>query len=171
MTDGVVIRSNLPEVMAKLNALRDDLKNRTVRAAANAGAQVLAKRVREAVRAKTTTRSGVLSRSVIVSRNRRKLRGSEVYRVRFRAGRSARVSKGTRLDAFYWYWVDQGHVTRGAKALRGGKRAKVVARGRLKASGNWVRGRFFMQDGFRAGQSEAVDVVYRRIDRALANFR
>lgn len=170
MTDGITIRTNLPDVSRKLRELGATLSKRLVRASTAAAAQTIAKRVRIAITATTVRRSGVLARSVFVARRRRQAQGSETYRIGIRAGRTARRSKSrsgaiTTLDAYYWYWVDQGHIPRQSKAITGGRRARALQRRRIREAGHWVEGRHFMKRGFQAGQGPAVDAFYRRFER------
>ena len=172
MTDGITIRTNLPDVSRKLRELGTTLSKRLVRASTAAAAQTLAKQVRIAITATTVRRSGVLARSVFIARRRRQAQGTETYRIGIRAGRTARRSKSrsgaiTTLDAYYWYWVDQGHLKRGpGRRISGGKRMRALTRARLRQGGaGFVEGRHFMKRGFQAGQGPAVDAFYRRFER------
>ncbi len=170
--DGVTIRTNLPDVSKQLRELGVKVSKRLVRASTAAAGQVIAKQVRIAIAATTVRRSGVLARSVFVARSRRQTPGSETYRISVRAGRTARRSKSrsgvvTTLDAYYWYWVDQGHLARGpGQKIRGGQRTRALQRARLRAAGaRFVPGREFMKRGFQAGKGPAVEAFYRRFAR------
>lgn len=170
--------TNLPEFKAQMDALKDDLSNKTLRAATNAAAQVYGKAVRLSIAAKTTERTGVLSRSVFVARTRRGVgRGVARYYVSIRGGKIARTVKrgrmaGLRLDAFYWKWVEAGHTKRQASGpIRGGRRSKALQRSRLRASGGYVPGRWFVRDAFPGATARALDVFYRRMGEGIAKYR
>ena len=65
------IRTNLPDFHRQILELRADLQGKSLRGAASAAANVLAKSVRDQIGAKGLVRTGVMQRSVYVSRTRR----------------------------------------------------------------------------------------------------
>ncbi len=165
----ITIQTNLPDLKRQMAQIGQTVQRKLVRSATGAAAREIANAARSAIRMRTTRRSGTLQRAVFIARLRRSPKGSEMYRVAIRRGASARTRKtkagSSRIDAFYWYWVDQGHITRPAKALAGGRRTRTLQRQRIRAAGGWVEGRFFMRDAFLRGRGQAVTAFYRRFDR------
>lgn len=165
----ITIQTNLPDLKRQMEQIGQTVQRKLVRSATSAAAREIANAARSAIRMRTTRRSGTLQRAVFIARLRRSPNGSEIYRIGIRSGVRARTRKtkaGTsRIDAYYWYWVDQGHTKRQSKAISGGRRSRALQRQRLRAAGEWVEGRFFMRDAFLRGRSQAVTAFYQRFDR------
>lgn len=173
------IRTNLPDFHRQILELRADLQGKSLRGAASAAANVLAKSVRDQIGAKGLVRTGVMQRSVYVSRTRRPTGpGVARYFVSIRQGKKAKTvkrgkMKGAVLDAYYWRWVEAGHLVRGpGQAIKGGDRYKNLQRQRLRTSGaSKVDGKWFVRDGFNAAKGRAVDVFYERMAKALIKYK
>lgn len=165
----VTLRTNLPDLKRQMAQLGQKIQRKVIRSATSAAAREIANQARSAIRLRTVRRSGSLQRAVFVARLRRTPRGSEIYRIGIRSGASARTRKTkagvSKIDAFYWYWVDQGHIKRQAKALSGGRRGVALQRQRIRSAGGWVPGRFFMREAYQRGRSQAVNAFYKRFDQ------
>jgi hypothetical protein len=161
----------LPEFAARLRALR----NTDIRKVARSGAAAAATIFRRSVAAnapvlkKIDTRRknprvmGALKRAVIAARSSRKSGpGKEVYVVSFRV-------RGGKNSAFYWRWVEGGHIVRGpGQRLKGGNRTRALQRARIKASGgSYVPGRWFVRQAFQGNQVQAADAVSKRLNERI----
>jgi HK97 gp10 family phage protein len=170
MADGIEFRFNLPDFNRQLKALSQDMEQKVIRAATAAAARTFYKRALQFVPILKTPRKdrspGILKRALYVFRSRDRSGGREHYVVGVR-GRAK--SRGT-VDAFYWRWVEQGHLARGkGTGLRGGKRSKNLQRQRLAISGaKRVQAHPYLKPAFETGKDEALKVFYSTIEKRLA---
>jgi HK97 gp10 family phage protein len=165
MAEGIVFKTNLPQFKAQLKAFGQDFERRTMRSATAAAATVF----RKLVVANAPVRTGLLKRAVYIKRSRDRTSGREHYFVGVRQGRKAQRRKGGSLDAFYWRFVEQGHLARGPRSrLQGGKRRRALQRERLNASGaKRVGARPFLRPSFEQGREAAVQAFYGRVQKRL----
>lgn len=177
------VRFNLPEFKSELNKVKIDLQRRVVRQGlmAAGGAIRDVARVFAPVREATTRKyvrgtrqpipPGVLRRAIAVF-GRKSPVGTSAVIVVPKAGRRAIKGKGSRYlrDAYYWPWVEGGHVIvpRGA---RGGARVRKLRRERLRTAGRTVRPRPFLAPALRQGSAEALKRFYAQMEKALARYR
>jgi hypothetical protein len=76
------------------------------------------------------------------------------------------------LDAFYWPWVEGGHVARGpGQRIRGGMRRRALERKRLRAAGKWVEGRWFLRRAFQTQQTAALQAFEKRLAISIDRYR
>lgn len=170
MADLLVIRTNLPDFKKQLKDLGEVIEKRIARSAIRKGAKVIERAVAQAA----PLRTGVLKRA-IRSGPSRFIRGRGVVAayVGVRSGVKQRSvgKKKVNRDAFYWRWVEDGHriVPRGAKLSGRGERTRAVMRSRFDAAGGKrVAGSRYLQRGFNASVSTAVDAVYRELSNGIA---
>jgi HK97 gp10 family phage protein len=200
MADGVAIKiSGLPEFKSRLQALGSDMEKKIVRSgalaagtifrrAAIANAPVLKK---PDTRKKYARVAGNLKKAIYSGRSRSKSGpGAEVVVVSVRTGGKDASGKKNRItgrDAFYWPFVEAGHLARGPgnrvqdeRLTRrqsnelikaGGMRSKdrlKAKRALLKASGaKFVPGVFFMKRAFEGSQDAAINAFNSRIEARI----
>jgi HK97 gp10 family phage protein len=172
MADGVNAKLvGLPEFSSRLRALGADAV-KVVRSAAlavgtmykkaaAANAPVLKKRD---TRKKNPRVAGALRKAIYSARSRRKSKpGLEVVTVSVR-------SKGAKNSAYYWRWVEAGHLARGpGQKIKGGNRLRALTRDRLKASGaKFVPGVHYLERAFKSNQGNAITVFNGRIEKRIA---
>lgn len=178
MTDGVTIRTNLPDFKRQLQAFGYDMQRRIFRSGVAAAAAVFKRAVVQrapVLRTKHTKRvAGLLKRSIYTKRARDSKNGLEHYFVGVRQGKRAQQRKGGSLDAFYWRVVELGHlIRRRRQALRGGRRSVALQRARLNASGApRVRPYPYLAPAYQAVKGQALQAfnvrVQARIDKENA---
>lgn len=167
---------NLPDFNAKLKALGYDLERRTVRAGVTAALQIFKRAVIAAAPVGRPSRhvskrrphiSGTLKRSIYIKRSSRSSKpGLEYGILRPHAGQKAAQAL---QDAYYWRWVEAGHLIRHAGAgLRGGNRSKALQRKRLRAAGApSVAGVWFIRDSYTAAEAPAIAAFSGRIEARI----
>lgn len=108
---------------------------------------------------------GLLKRSLIAVRNSRASGKSvETYSMTVRTG-DPPTKGGVSRDAYYWRWVEAGHIKRQAGgALKGGEKRKREQRVTLGQTGQFVQGRWYIRQAFEASTNRAIDEFYRRVD-------
>lgn len=180
MADGVEIRiTGLPAFSARLKELSNDMQRKVVRAGATASAQVFRKAAvaLAPVLKKPDTRKvnprvpGALKRAIYAARSRTKSKPSaEVIVVGVRAGSKETKSAKT---AFYWRFVESGHLVRGkGQKIKGGTKRAGLERRRLKAAGaKFIPGVQFLARAFKEKQEEAVKAFNLRIEARLVKAR
>lgn len=176
MDDGVEIRiTGLPAFNQRLKELSADMQKKVVRAGATAAGQVfrkgavaLAPSLKNAFARKQNQRiPGALKRAINASRSRKFSKpGTEVIVVGVRSGgKKSNAAK----SAFYWRFVEAGHLTRGpGQKIKGGTKRAGLERKRLKASGaRFVPGVHFMADAFKGNQDAAIKAFNLRIEARI----
>lgn len=152
----IQIEHNLPAFSRELAKMERRVRVKAVRKSVSAAARVFRRSVRQA----TPVESGTLKRAIFSKRSRRSNRTNEIAYVSVRSGaKYGRLRKsGKNRDAFYWPWVEKGHLARGpGSRISGGQRTKELKRSRLRSSGaKAVAPKPFLATGFRAGQGGAV---------------
>ncbi|WP_395406304.1 HK97-gp10 family putative phage morphogenesis protein [Pseudoduganella sp. UC29_106] len=175
MTDSITVKmTGIPEFSARLRALGIDMERKIVRAGALAAGIVFRNAAREnAPSLKPNTRRkdrtpGALKKSIYATRSKSKSKpGLETIVVAARAG--SKTSKKGVATAFYWRWVEDGHVARGPGGkLKGGNRSRALQRSRLKAGGKFVPGVAFLRRAFQGKQDQAVAAFNKRIEARIA---
>lgn len=170
MPDGVEIKFDLPPFKAALDALGDDMERKIVRAATRDAANVfLAKAIAFAPVLKSPRKNrfiGQLKRALYIFRSKDSTRGREHFVVGVHQG--GKSKRGT-VDAFYWRFVERGHLKRGrGQALRGGKRSRALQRNRLRASGSpFVPAIPFLAPAFATGKEAALKAFTDQIQAGL----
>ena len=181
MSDDVVgVRVfNLPEFSARLKALGDKVQRQIVRSGVAAALQVMKRAVKSnAPKGKT----GTLKRSLYVKRSKISSRPGLEYGIvrpytsskgKIKRGGARAVAKALRQDAFYWRFVEAGHIARGpGNAIRGGTRRRRLTRERLLGA-KFVEGRWFIRDSFSQVKSAAISAFNARVEQLLIreNYR
>ncbi len=182
----VIKVTGLQELNRALSQLNDDVKKKYVRGAVGAGARLIrdaAIRNAATVIAGTAPKSGIRrrtgrlqraiysawlakestadSQSFIVSVKRGKNFQSKT---RQRGGKSFQTSN---KDAYYWTWVEFGHVVT-TKKIKGGLRAREKARIPLKAAGQFVPARPFMRPALESNKTAAIEAVRVELAKRIA---
>jgi HK97 gp10 family phage protein len=176
MNDSMMLRMNgLPAFSARLRALGADMERKVVRAGALAAGVVFRNAARQnAPSLKLGNKRkdrvpGALKRSIYATRSKSKSRpGLEAIVVAARAG--TKTGKKGVATAFYWRWVEAGHLARGPGGkLKGGNRSRELQRARLKQSGGkFVPGVAFLGRAFSGRQEQAVAAFNKRIEARIA---
>ncbi|HEY1182233.1 MAG TPA: HK97-gp10 family putative phage morphogenesis protein [Rhodocyclaceae bacterium] len=174
MANSVEVRIHgLPEFKSRLRFLGYDMERKVMRSAGMAAASVF-KRAAAAnapvgkVNSKTRT-PGRLKKNVFAGRSKNRSKpGMELIVVGVRNGKRFQKGKENR-DAYYWRWVEAGHVATGpGKRLKGGERSRALQRDRLRTAGRTVPGVWFMRRAFDANQDKAVKAFNKRIEARIA---
>lgn len=176
----VVVRSNLPEFKAWLQTIKADMRGRAVKAAVGATARVFAAEARRTApvdRRPKAMHRGRLKKAIYGVASKYRQGQDTVYGVvAARSGRKyQKVRRGKQyanLDAFYWPWVEGGHVARGpGQRIRGGMRRRALERKRLRAAGKWVEGRWFLRRAFQTQQTAALQAFEKRLAISIDRYR
>ncbi len=166
----IQIEHNLPQFHRDLAKMQRRVGTRAVRRSVSAAARVLRRSVRQAA----PVRSGTLRRAIFSKRSRRSNRTNEIAYVSVHSGaKFGRLRKsGKNRDAFYWPWVEAGHLARGpGSRISGGRRTKELKRSRLRSSGaKQVAARPFLAPGFRSGQAGALAEFNRTMATQIAEI-
>ncbi|MFW1755458.1 HK97-gp10 family putative phage morphogenesis protein, partial [Acinetobacter wanghuae] len=85
-------------------------------------------------------------------------------KTRQRGGKSFQTSN---KDAYYWTWVEFGHVVT-TKKIKGGLRAREKARIPLKAAGQFVPARPFMRPALESNKTAAIEAVRVELAKRIA---
>ena len=178
----ITIRTNLPEFKAKLKTISKDFEKKAVRSANRAAAAVFQKiakaeaPIRNPRQRKYVSGAlippGVLKASIGVVTKKAKP-GTVLNMVIPRSGRRTRKGKSSvaSRDAYYWAWVEQGHVIApGRKRIAGGTRRRALERTRLKAAGRMTKANPYLRRAFTKGQGRAVDAFYAQLDKAFKKY-
>lgn len=170
----ITLRTNLPQFSEQLREIGRQMERKVVRGATRAAARQFVATVRSGApimkspgrRGRTP---GVLRRAVYVTRGKQSGKGVEHFFVGVRQGAKASASG---RDAFYWRWIEAGHIARGpGGALKGGERTRALTRRRMLAGGvRFVEARPFLMPAFRAKGQQALAEFYRRIAAAVDQF-
>lgn len=176
------IRTNLPEFKSKLQQIGRDMEKRSVRQATRAAAKVVEKLAKQyaPVRDPATRKvvggqrilPGVLKASIGMV-TKRGPKGTITVMVIPRSGRRTRRGKGSAAtrDAYYWAWVEQGHVIApGRKRLAGGERRRRLERARLSAAGRRTRPAWFLKRAWQAGKGPALDAFYAQLEKSFQKY-
>lgn len=176
----ITVRTNLPEFKSKLNFIKADLQKKAVRQATRAAGSVIQKLAKKfaPVRDSATRKKvrgqlvfpGTLRDSIgVVSKRARP--GTIKVMVIPRSGKRTRKGKGSMADrdAYYWAWVEQGHVITGRR-VKGGARRRKLERDRLNAAGRRTRPANYLKKAFEQGKDPAVKAFYAKLEIAVQKY-
>lgn len=174
MPDSVTAKMvGLPEFSARLRALGSDMQRKIVRAGALAAGIVFRNAAREFApvlrKARKDRVSGALKKSIYATRSKNKSRpGMEAIVVAGRTGNKG--AKKPTASAFYWRFVEEGHLARGPGGkLKGGNRSRELQRSRLKAGGaKFVPPVAYLRRAFQTKQDQAIAAFNKRIEARIA---
>lgn len=172
--------SGLAEVKKAMRELAPKLQRRYMRPAIADGARVIRNEARilapvsDGMKPAGRPRAGTLRRNIILKYIPEASRGSRVtYYVtvkrgkRFQAMKRRRGGKEVILneDAYYWFWVEFGHLARGpGQKVAGGRRRAGRERERLKAGGaRFIPPRPYMRPAFENKKGEAIAAIRDRL--------
>jgi HK97 gp10 family phage protein len=174
--DSVDIRfTGIPAFSERLKELSGSMQRKVVRAGGMAGAKVFQKaaKANAPVLQKRDTRRvmarvpGALKKAIVAGRSKKQSKpGTEVTFIAVRTGgKNPNMSK----SAFYWRFVEDGHLTRGkGQAIKGGKNRAGLERTRLKAAGaKFVPGRGYIARAFKDNQDAAIKAFNQRIEARI----
>jgi len=155
----------------KLRAMDEELREKALRAATFAGAQVICNQAITNAPEYTGEVSqghpppGTLKKSIIVKRIEEKCGDyRQTYYITVRRG-----EKGTSSDAFYAHMVEYGHFARGpGQALKGSARNKAAQRVALAASGaKFIPAQPFLRTAFEAKKEDAIRAIENKLSERL----
>lgn len=167
----VIVKTNLPDFKRQMQELGNGFVG-IARSATSAAAAEFAKDVRKIARGMNRSGRGTgrLARAVIIKRARRVPRGTVMYIVGIRQGKSAqRVKRGNKvanLDAFYWRFLEQGWVPRGP-----GKRLSGAAHKKRELRRSSAKSRIqyqFLEPAFLSADGRALRTFYERMERGTS---
>lgn len=171
----VTVTSNIVDFRAQLRAIGADMEKKAVRQASQAAASVFRAAAQKAapVQKPPSTRKGhvvgTLKRAIYSRRVKRTPRGTVAYRISIRQGKREQAKK---RDAFYWVWVEQGHIARGpGQRIKGGANTRALQRKRIRGSGKGVvQPSPFLKPAFSSAGSKALQVFNDRMALAIAKY-
>lgn len=177
-TDYVTVKTNLPDFRAQLAALSKEIRTKVAIAATMAALRVFKRTVEGKVpvysgKPRKNRVPGTLKKSIYIARSKRTSSGVAgiVYGI-LRPKSGTRAERSGR-DAYYWRWVEAGHlIRRRGQALRGGTRRRTLERKRLNDAGaRRVNAVWFLRDSFRQSATLAYEAFSRSITLALNRIR
>lgn len=174
MSETAVRFTGLKELNAALQQLEQKVALQHLRGAVAAGARVIRDAaIENASKGSPSIQSGTLRRA-IYSRWMREMstrqrmtffvsvkRGPK-NRPKQLKGKNGKVKNSANRDAFYWTWVEFGHLARTKKsgAVKGGKRRRDATRNSLKDQGaKFVAARPFMRPAYEANKRKAIEAI------------
>lgn len=178
--------TGLQELNRALSKLNDDVKKKYVRGAVGAGARLIrdaAIKNAGAILAGRTPKSGERRRTGRLQRAiysawlaKESTPDSQSFIVSVKRGRNFQSKTATRRgktfqtsnkDAYYWTWVEFGHVVTNKK-IKGGLRAREKARKPLKAAGQFIPARPFMRPALESNKTAAIEAVRVELAKRIA---
>ena len=174
MTDGIKVNIvGLPEFSTRLRALSLDMQKKVVRSGDLAAAVVFRNAAKanapiSRISKRGSSRPGTLKKWIFAGRSKTRSKpGLETYTVGARSG--GKTTRKNVITAFYWRWVEQGHLVRGAgQKLKGGDKSRALQRERLRTSGaKFVPPNAFLRRAFQSKQSEAIAAFNKRIEARI----
>lgn len=170
----VIKFTGLKELDAALQRLEQKVALQHLRGAVAAGARVIRDAaIENASKGSPSVQSGTLKRA-IYSRWMREM--STRQRVSFfvsvkrgpknrskqSTGKNGKIKNSANRDAYYWTWVEFGHISRTAKTgkIKGGARRRDATRNNLKEQGaKFIAARPFMRPAFEANKRKAIEAI------------
>lgn len=159
--------TGLAELNAALNRLADDVAIKHARGALAAGAAL----IRDEARKNAPQLTGKLKRAIysmwmreMSTRERQtffvSVRRGKKFQGRTSTSKSGKTRTTADRDAYYWTWIEFGHVSAGPGGqLKGGTRRRERARSEKRAAGKFVPPQPFLRPAFEAKKQEAVEAV------------
>lgn len=158
-----LVRTNFPEFIRELRHASRLVQTRAARRAMSEGAAVY----RDAVRGEAPRKSGRLAKAIYVGRLARRQKNEVGYTVAIRSGKRYQSvgKKQANRDAYYAYFVHEGHLVRvKGDAIRGGRRRAALERRRARAAGALrVQPNRFILRGFRRASGAALRAIENRM--------
>ncbi len=182
MTEGVTVNIiGLKDFTEAINALDYRAKNLIVRSAtrlaANAikdGAKLLAPVLQQSKTGNKLAVSGALRKAIYAGRSRSKSGpGVETFSVSVKSGTTTHGGKTKKqyVGAFYWRFVEAGHVVRGAgQKIKGGTRRRAISRNFILSYGGGRKqpGVFYLAGALALKKTEAIKVFEDQIEKRIA---
>ena len=164
--------TGLKELNDRLAHLAKDVADKHVRGAVAAGAGVIKTATQNNIdKLGTGGRStGTLRKAVYTKWLRNSaIKGRVTFLISLKRGKKKANAKGKRrntVDAYYWWWIENGHIAVGpGGALRGGEKRRKPQRAALKAAGKFVPARPFL----RPALSQNIPAITEAVRSELAN--
>ena len=163
MSDGVIVKTNIPDFRRQLAELGTRFERRITTRAVGAAARVF-RGIAQSFAPKST---GLLESRIYVGRSRESRPGKVVYfvgvrartRGRLTAGQSLDIKRaGRRTDPFYWRFLEGGWIPRGrGRKFKGGTRRRALERERALKGGASRVSHPFLAPAFKFGETAALD--------------
>lgn len=158
--------TGLTELNTALRKLAEDVQKKYLRGGVAAGARV----VKSAAVRNVPVKSGTLRRAIYskwmreASGNERQtflvsVRRGKRYQAKTVTSKKGRSRTTKNNDAYYWTWVEFGHVATGPTKIKGGTARREKARKALKSSGKFVPPRPFLRPAFEANKLAIIEAV------------
>jgi HK97 gp10 family phage protein len=162
----IVKVTGLRELNTALTRLADDVARKHVRGAVAAGARI----IRDAAVRNVPVRTGKLRRAIYSKwiaaasgRDRQtflvSVRRGKNFQSKKRQNKRGRTVTTRDNDAYYWTWIEFGHVATGPTRIGGGSVRRARARSALKSAGRFVPPRPFLRPAFEANKTAAIEAV------------
>jgi HK97 gp10 family phage protein len=176
MADGVEVKiTGLPAFSVRLKELSADMQRKVIRAGSMAAANIFRKAAvanapslkKPDTRKKNPRVPGTLKKAIFAGRSKkRSTPGKEMIVVGVRSGGKAAK---TNRDAFYWRFVEDGHLVRhSGQKIKGGKKRAGLERTRLKAANaTFVPAVKFMARAFKDNQDAAIAAFNKRLEARI----
>ena len=177
-----IVVTGLKELNVALAGLSDKVQKQYLRAGAAAGARVIRDATKRNIEALPAVVSGTLDRAVFSkwitqasSIDHIVFYISVLHGTRFQMRtRGKRTTKNR--DAYYWWWVENGHTIAGATGhkgrLQGGKGRLANTRAKLKTAGHFVPPRPFLRPALESNVQNAIEACRAEIaKRLLQDYR
>lgn len=174
MSETTIKVTGLQELNRALVKLSDDVQTKYLRGAVAAGARI----VRDAAVRNVPVRSGKLRRA-IYSKWIREASGPDrqLFLVSVRRGKqfqskTRQTKRGKTVttkdnDAYYWTWVEFGHVAAGPQKLKGGTARRERARQELRTAGRFVPPRPFLRPALEANTGAAIEAIREELAKRI----
>lgn len=171
----VIKVTGLQELNRNLARLADDVQRKYLRGAVAAGARL----IRDAAIKNVPIRSGTLRRALYskwiqeASGNNRQtflvsVRRGKQFQAKTRTSKKGRITKTKSSDAYYWTWIEFGHVATGPTRIAGGALRRERSRQKLKSAGRFVPPRPFLRPAFESNKTAAIEAVRVELAKRIA---
>ena len=172
-----IVITGLQELNTALAKLTDDVQKKYLRGAAGAGARVIKDATKRNIETLPAVVTGDMDRAVFSkwiagasAPDRATFYISLLHGTKFKMKTKGKRTTKNR-DAYYWWWIENGHIIAGPGAttgkLRGSKGSKERTRKKLKAVGQFVQGRPFLRPALEKNTTAAIEAVKAELIRRL----
>lgn len=168
--------TGLQELHRNLTTLATNVKTKYVRGAVAAGARI----IRDAAMKNVPVKTGTLRRAIYskwiqeASGEHRQtflvsVRRGKQFQAKTKTSKRGRVTKTKNSDAYYWTWIEFGHVASGPTRIGGGASRRESARQKLKTAGRFVPPRPFLRPAFESNKTAAIEAVRVELAKRIAD--
>ena len=172
-----IVITGLQELNTALAKLTDDVQKKYLRGAAGAGARVIRDATKRNIETLPAVVTGTLDRAVFSkwiagasAPDRATFYISLLHGTKFKMKTKGKRTTKNR-DAYYWWWIENGHIIAGAIGqkgrIKGGDRARAATRKTAKAVGHYVPPRPFLRPALEKNTTAAIEAVKAELIKRL----